>query len=48
VKQQECEQRPEPLPVQANRTAILDDRQGSENAEFDGDRPFVAAVAIAV
>jgi hypothetical protein len=42
VKQQEGEQGSHPLPVHWHRAAVLDDRQRAENAEFDGNTPFVA------
>jgi hypothetical protein len=48
VQEKECEQGPQPLTVQPNRAAVLDDRQRSENAELDGDLTFVAPVAICV
>jgi hypothetical protein len=44
VQEQEGEQRPEPLSVQGDGTAVLDDRQRPENAEFNGDLLFVAPV----
>jgi hypothetical protein len=42
MEQQEGEQGSHPLPVQGDRAAVLDDRQRAENAEFDGNMPFVA------
>jgi hypothetical protein len=42
VQQQEREQGPQPLPVQRNLAAVLDDLQRPEDAEFDGNVAFVA------
>jgi hypothetical protein len=44
VQQQIGEQGTQPLPVQRDCAAVLDDRQWSENAKFDGN---VAVVALA-
>jgi hypothetical protein len=37
MQEQEAEEGAEPLSVQGDDTATLDDRQRSENAEFDGN-----------
>ena len=42
MEEEEGEQCPEPLPVQPYWSAVLDDREWSENAEFNGD-PLVVA-----
>ena len=42
MQKQEGEKGPQPLSVQTDGAAVLDDRQRSENAEFDGDMTFVA------
>jgi hypothetical protein len=42
VQQQVCEQGAQPLPVQRDSAAVLDDRQWAENAEFDGNVAVVA------
>jgi hypothetical protein len=44
VQEQVGEQGAQPLPVQRDSAAVLDDRQWAENAEFDGN---VAVVALA-
>jgi len=42
MQQEKGQQRSQPLPVQANRAAVLDDLQRTENAKFDGNVAFVA------
>jgi hypothetical protein len=42
MQKQVREESPEPLSVQGDRAAVLDDRQWAENAEFDGNTAFVA------
>jgi hypothetical protein len=42
VQQEVCEQGAQPLSVQRDRAAVLDDRQWAENAEFDGNVAVVA------
>ena len=44
MQQQVREQGAQPLPIQRDDAAVLDDRQWAENAEFDGN---VAVVALA-
>jgi len=42
VQQQVREQGAQPLPIQRDDAAVLDDRQWAENAEFDGNVAVVA------
>ena len=42
VQQQVCEQGAQPLSVERDGAAVLDDRQWAENAEFDGNVAVVA------
>ncbi len=42
VEEQEGEQGSHPLPVQGNKTAVLDDCERSENAKFDGNTAVLA------
>jgi hypothetical protein len=44
MEQQVGEEGPQPLSVQRNRAAVLDDRERAENTEFDGNVAFVALV----
>jgi hypothetical protein len=44
MQEEEGEQRPEPLPVQGYRSAVLDDSKRAENAEVNGDSQFVPLV----
>jgi hypothetical protein len=48
MQKQVREESPEPLSVQGDRAAVLDDRQWAENAEFDGDVAVVAPLWAAV
>jgi hypothetical protein len=41
VQQEVCEQGAQPLSIQRDSAAVLDDRQRAENAEFDGNMTFV-------
>ncbi len=45
MQQQEGEESSRPLPVQTNRSAVLDDGQRSEDAELNGNVAFVALVS---